>query len=80
MIKEDELKQNVLDEISKAKEVRKRLLEITYQAEDIGYATQFALETEEETARSAYQAGYSLGVQDGYIDCLQKIYMILEEG
>lgn len=76
---ENKLQQRILDELDDAKKNRANLLEITYEAEKIGYATQFALEDDEKTARSAYQAGYSLGVQDGFIDCLQKIYMILEE-
>lgn len=75
----DKLIQRIFDELEDAKKIRDNLLEITYAAEEIGYATQFALETDEETARSAYQAGYSLGVQDGYIDCLQKMMIILEE-
>lgn len=69
----------ILNEIEKAKEIRKGLLEIVADAEKIGYATQFALETEEETAKSSFQAGYQLGVQDGYIECLQKMLMMFEE-
>lgn len=73
------IQKRILDEIAEAKKTREGLLEIVADAEEIGYATQFALETEEETARSSFQAGYQLGVQDGYIECLQKMYMMFEE-
>lgn len=73
------IQKRILDEISEAKKTREGLLEIVADAEKIGYATQFALENDEETARSAFQAGYQLGVQDGYIECLQKMYMMFEE-
>ena len=72
--------QRILDELEDANIMMEFGGYWFYKApEEIGYATQFALETDEETARSAYQAGYSLGVQDGYIDCLQKMMLILEE-
>lgn len=77
---EENKEKRMLEELKNAKEIRKGLLEIVADAEKIGYATQFALETNEETARSAFQAGYQLGVQDGYIECLQKILMMFEEG
>lgn len=76
---ENKIQKRILDEIAEAKKIRKGLLEIVADAEKIGYATQFALETEEETVRSSFQAGYQLGVQDGYIECLQKMYMMFEE-
>ncbi len=76
----DKLKQQILDELDNVKKTRDALLSIVNEAEKIGYATQFALDTDEGTARSAFKVGYDLGTQDGYIDCLQKIYMILEEG
>lgn len=76
---ENKIQKRILDEIAEAKKIREGLLEIVADAEKIGYATQFALETEEETVRSSFQAGYQLGVQDGYIECLQKMYMMLEE-
>lgn len=76
----DKLKKQILEEINESKATRNELLKIVNEAEEIGYATQFALDTDEGTARSAFKVGYDLGTQDGYIDCLQKIYMILEEG
>lgn len=76
----DKLKQQILDELDNVKKTRDALLSIVNEAEEIGYATQFALDTDEGTARSAFKVGYDLGTQDGYIDCLQKIYMMLEEG
>lgn len=75
----DKLKKQILEEINESKATRNELLKIVNEAEEIGYATQFALDTDEGTARSAFKMGYDLGTQDGYIDCLQKIYMILEE-
>lgn len=77
---ENKLQQQILEEIDSVKKIRDALLKIVDEAEKIGYATQFALDTDEGTARSAFKMGYDLGTQDGYIDCLQKIYMILEEG
>ena len=76
----DKLKQQILDELDNVKKTRDALLSNVNEAEENGYATQFALDTDEGTARSAFKMGYDLGTQDGYIDCLQKIYMILEEG
>lgn len=76
---ENDIKKRILDEIARAKKTREGLLEIVADAEKIGYATQFALETDEETVKSSFQAGYQLGVQDGYIDCLQKMLIMFEE-
>ena len=76
---ENNIKKRILDEIARAKKTREGLLGIVADAEKIGYATQFALETDEETAKSSFQAGYQLGVQDGYIDCLQKMLIMFEE-
>lgn len=76
---ENDIKKRILDEIASAKKTREGLLGIVADAEKIGYATQFALETDEETAKSSFQAGYQLGVQDGYIDCLQKMLIMFEE-
>ena len=76
---ENDIKKRILDEIARVKKTREGLLGIVADAEKIGYATQFALETDEETAKSSFQAGYQLGVQDGYIDCLQKMLIMFEE-
>lgn len=76
---ETDNQKKILDELSNAKRIRDALLEIVDKADKIGYATQFALETDEATARSAFKMGYDLGTQDGYIDCLQKMYLLLEE-
>lgn len=72
------LQEKIVEEMEKVKKAREGLLEIMSDAERIGYATQFALEDDEKTAKSAYQAGYELGVQDGYMDCLEQLYVMLE--
>lgn len=73
------IKQRILEELKQAKQIQKNLEEIQDMAEEIGYETQFAMETGEDSAKSAYQAGYRLGVQDGYVECLQKILVMYEE-
>ena len=73
------IEKRIIDELRKAKEVQKCLLEIQIEADKIGYETQFGLDTNEKTAKSAYLAGYQLGVQDGYIECLQRMLIMYEE-
>ena len=76
---ENKIKDRLIEELKRTKETQRELLEVQIIADKIGYATQFGLETDEKTARSAYQSGYYLGVQDGYIECLQRILVMIEE-
>lgn len=69
----------ILEELQKTKKVQRELLNVQITADKIGYATQFALEDNEKTARSAYFSGYELGVKDGYIECLQRMLVMFGE-
>lgn len=69
----------IIEELKKTRKTQRELVNVQITADKIGYATQFALEDNEKTARSAYFSGYELGVQDGYIECLQRMLIMLEE-
>lgn len=75
----NDIKKRILEELKQAKQIQRNLMEIQEMAEEIGYETQFAMEDKEESARSAYLAGYKLGVQDGYVECLQRMLVMYEE-